>query len=91
MWGYAIGYIEEYEKYKGGVRGTNNDFPLGKKYWFKPNIIWDIYRDKVLNKREIFNCMTSDVKSHEQLKQKMVSKYPSKKTSIITIFNNHGF
>jgi hypothetical protein len=88
MWGYAMGYIEKYEKYYGGVYGN---IPCKDKYWFKPEIIWDLYKNKILTKREIYNCMTSDVKTHAQIKQKMISKYPSKATSIINIFKLYGF
>jgi len=93
MWGYAMGYIETYEKYAkygkyyGGV--TNKNFPREKdgNLWFKPAIIWNLYRDKVLTKKEIFQCMTSDVRSPEELKARMTQKYPLKKESIIYYFN----
>lgn len=88
MWGFAMGYVEKYEKYYGGVFGN---IPCANKYWFKPEIIWDIYKNKILTRREIYNCMTSDVKSHAQFKQKMISKYPSKSTLITNTFKLYGF
>jgi hypothetical protein len=88
MWGYAMGYIEKYEKYNGGV-SSDVIYPGDKEVWFKPQILWDIYRDTVLTKREIFNCMTSDVKSVEQLKQKMISAYPQKADLIINKFKDY--
>lgn len=95
MWGYAMGYIEEYEKYKGGVYGNiphpvNNDGVVFD-YWFTPDIIWGIYRDGILNKKQISDCMTSNVRSHEQLKQRMIDTYPTKKDKINYIFNKYGY
>ena len=88
-----MGYIETYEKYAkygkyyGGV--TNKKFPREKTegLWFKPAIIWNLYRDNVLTKKEIFQCMTSDVRSPEELKARMIQKYPLKKELIIYYFN----
>jgi hypothetical protein len=88
MWGYAMGYIEQYEKYNGKIP-SNMIYPGDKDVWFKPQILWDIYRDTVLTKREIFDCMTSDVKSVEQLKQKMISKHSKKADLIINKFKKY--
>ncbi len=85
MWGFAMGYIQVYEKY-------NYYFlPKGNDYWFKPKIIWDIYINGILTKKQIFDCLTRDVKSHEQLKQSLITRYPGKKYDIIKIFNDYGF
>jgi hypothetical protein len=39
----------------------------------------------------IFDCMTSDVKSHADLKAKMIQNYPDKANKIIDKFNLYGF
>ncbi len=87
MWGFAMGFSRLYEKYD--IPKTSY-FP-GYKYWFKPQIIWDLNRENILTKREIFNCMTSDVQNHAQLKAKMKSTYKNKSSQIENIFNRHGF
>ena len=62
MWGVAMGYLRRNEKYEL----NRIDYP-GKNYWFKPQIIWELNKNNILTKREIFNCMTSDVQNHAQL------------------------
>ncbi len=41
---------------------------------------------KVLTRKEIFDCMTSDVKSTEEVKQKLICKYPKKAIEITNEF-----
>jgi hypothetical protein len=46
--------------------------------------------NKSLSSKEIFDCLTSDVRTPAQLKQKLISKYPSKKDFITSTFGNYG-
>jgi hypothetical protein len=80
MWGYAMGNLACYEKY--GVNPNN-----GKSYWFyKKPTIYNIVNKRILDRKEIYICLTSDVQSVDALKQKLISKYPSKKNQIIAEF-----
>ena len=84
MWGYAMGYIRTYEKYQQKPKN-------GQSKWFQPNLLYDLMTEKILTKKPIFDCLSSDVTSHALLKQKMISRYPSKKDSIIAKFSRYGF
>lgn len=84
MWGYAMGYIRTYEKYQQKPKN-------GQSKWFQPNLLYDLMTEKILTKKQIFDCLSSDVTSHALLKQKMISRYPSKKDSIIAKFSRYGF
>ena len=44
-----------------------------------------------MTERQIFDCLTKDVTSHDLLKQALCNKYPSKKNLIIKVFNNYNF
>ena len=58
-----------------GGHWKNGD-PLNK------DLFYEIMQSNTLTPREIVTCMTSDIKSIEQLKTKLVNKYPSKKAQI---------
>ncbi len=80
MWGYAMGNLACYEKY-----GYNPK--VGKEYWFYKNpTLYNLIIKKVLTRKEIFDCMTSDVKSTEEFKQKLICKYPKKAIEITNEF-----
>lgn len=88
MWGHAMGYINKYEKYSGRVPDS---YPQSDAiYFFKPSIIWDMYRNNILTKKQIYDCLMKDVKSVEQLKQRMIQLYPSKSRLITNTFSTHG-
>ena len=128
MWGYAMGYIQVFEKYgdpntpvtrgsgddirsmeeypnEGGYNNGSMPKPLsgstnligssmaypGTNWWFKPHILWELYRDKHLTKKEIYDCLQPDIRSHPALKNKMIALYPTKKGAIDTIFGKYGF
>ena len=69
MWGYMMGVVQEYECYS---------WQLGDKFlylewndWFKPHVFWTLYQKHVLTKRQIFDCLTSDVYSFDDLVGKL--------------------
>lgn len=69
MWGYMMGVVQEYECYS---------WQLGDKFlylewndWFKPLVFLTLYQKHVLTKRQIFDCLTSDVYSFDDLVGKM--------------------
>ncbi|MFV0291621.1 MAG: hypothetical protein ACK5IJ_12110 [Mangrovibacterium sp.] len=84
MWGYAIGSIQEKTKY-GSV--TTH----GHTNWFKPQIISELYHEKILSIKQIHDCMTSSVRSHLDLRNKMVTNHPSLKDKINNKFEKYGF
>jgi hypothetical protein len=95
MWGYAIGYIQEYEKYTGELR--NQREPPAYRwtdYWFKPQIFWELYRDGVMSKKQIFNSLKFDVRNHIALKDRMVQLSmlsPARINAINMAFFRHGY
>lgn len=88
MWGYAMGYIYQYEKYKDGV--SKEDSYPGYDYYFHPDILWDIYRDSYLDKGEIYRCLTKDVTDVPKLRNKMTALYPDKAVDLEFIFARYG-
>lgn len=84
MWGYAMGYYRTRNKYV--VDNSNH-----KNRWFKVDILYTMMVENILTTKQIFNCLSSDVTSHALLKQKMISKYPEKKSLIEGKFAEYGF
>lgn len=82
-----MGYLRHDKKYNNNAAYY---YP-GENYWFKPQIIGDLCKQRILTKGEIFNCMTSGVQNHAQLKAKMKPAYSSKSSQIENIFNKYGF
>ena len=89
MWGYAMGYIYQYEKYKNGV-SKEDSYPRDDIYYFHPTILWDIYRDSYLDKGEIYKCLTKDVTDVPKLRNKMTALYPDKAVDLEFIFARYG-
>lgn len=89
MWGYAMGYIYQYEKYENGV-SKEDSYPRNDRYYFHPAILWDIYRDSYLDKGEIYRCLTPDVTDVPKLRNKMKTLYPDKAVDLEFIFARHG-
>jgi len=86
MWGYAMGNIMREKKYGGTFNSNDNN------WWFKPQIIYDlVVTYRILNEREIYNCMTSDIRSHEALRNKMINRSLPKAGNIMSTFYRHGF
>ncbi len=84
MWGYAVGNIQQKNKYSDNTtKGTN--------YWFKPQIISDLYYKKILSLKQIYNSLTPGVRSHLEMKDRMVANDIRKKSQINQTFYNYGF
>lgn len=84
MWGYSMGYIHQYEKYYS--IDNNTLYPGSEDYFFKPDVIWDIYRAELLDKQQIFAAMTNNVDDVMEFRNKLSSLYPSESTKIEMIF-----
>lgn len=76
-WAYANESFLYYSK-----KGTYYIF--GARNWYSNPIIgiYDLIINNVLTRKQIYDCMTSDIKSINDLKNKLNAKYPSKKTII---------
>ena len=90
MWGYAMGHIRECEKYE--TEKLDNPYSENgwAKHWFKPDVFWDLYRNNILTKKEIYDCLTSDVKTYAKLIAKMCALYPDVVDEIESTFHNYG-
>lgn len=88
MWGYMMGVVQEYECYSWQL---DDKFPYSAwDDWFKPHVFWTLYQKQVLTKRQIFDCLTSDVYSFDDLVSKMYSKYPYAVAAIEKAFIDNG-
>ena len=67
MWAHAVGYIMEREY--GGVKKST--YPEQGVYWFKPEIIWDLYKYG-MSLKEINQSMTCDVATLQMFKEKLL-------------------
>ena len=93
MWGFYIGGLLASEYYGG-------DWFNGTRYWFHPQILRqlganaDTEEDATLTnpliENQIFACLTSDVRSHEQLRNRLVQNY-GRQQEITTVFEAYGF
>lgn len=84
MWGNYFGYICEKDKF--GSASFNYD-----EAWYKPGIIRRI-DDEVygITPHKIFLCLQSNVRNHQELKNKLISYY-GHSTQINQIFSDYGF
>lgn len=79
MWAHAVGYIMERE-YLGRGKST---YPEQDKYWFKPEIIWDLYRGG-MSLKEINQSMTENVVTLQSFKARLLEDNVSH-TSLINM------
>lgn len=89
MWGYSMGYIQQYEL--EGYKINVGNFPHSAiEGWIKPHAFWDLYAAKTLTKKQIYDCLTPTVDTYDELIDKMTSSYPSKADSIKIAFARNG-
>lgn len=82
MWAYYLESRLYRDRYPG------SDVLFGTSWWFYPQIFYDMDR-KGLNRYRIFSALTADVKSREDLQEKLVTMYPELKTMILSAFNRY--
>lgn len=58
--------------------------------YFNSYPLTDLMENKTLSPAEILNCMTSKVRSIDDLKSALISKYSSKKDDISSCFSPYG-
>lgn len=82
-----MGALRRYESLKGYVP---DKYPKTNNEWFKPEVFWDLDRNGTLSRKNIFDCLTSEVKTYDALYTKMREKFPEKVDSIKACFNRYG-
>ncbi|MDR2586607.1 MAG: hypothetical protein LBC84_10405 [Prevotellaceae bacterium] len=90
MWGYAMEHIQECEKYNPSLKDSLYSAVWLNNNWFKPEVFWDIYREQILTKKQIFDCLSIDVNKYDHLITKMHTLYPNQSGAIDSIFVVHG-
>ena len=90
MWGYAMEHIYECEKYYPHRLDSLYSANWNNPNWFKPEIYWDLYRNNILTKKQIFDCLSRDVDTYDKLVDKMHTLYPDQAHVIDTTFNFYG-
>ncbi len=89
MWGYMMEYAQYYDCYEKDALPEN--FPAKDWVdWFKPQVFWQLYQQKTLTKRQIFDCLTNDIYSFDNLASLMYSKYPESAEKIAEAFEKYG-
>ena len=85
MWGNFMGYTQANEKF--------DDYPcFGDEPidgWIYPQLFMEIYNEGILSKKEIFDCLTLEVDTYNDLVSKLYSLYPDRAVDIENIFNNY--
>ena len=84
MWGYFMGIIQANES-----RGSNY-LISAPTTWIKPQVFGDLYNNGVLSKKQIFDSLTSNVKTYDALVERMYDLYPLKADEIESAFMNNG-
>lgn len=67
MWGFYVGGLLATRAYPGSYYN-------GTTYWFRPQIMRNLV-GAGLSEKQIFDCLTSSITSHEQLKNKLIERY----------------
>ena len=77
--GESWAYANEY--YSAGYSGVPG-------HWFHQNIsaIKTLLNNGTLTRKQLYDCLTKDVKSIDDFKKKLVEKYPSKSSMINAAF-----
>ena len=88
MWGFNVGGYLATQEYNAGGKFDLHDY---RENWFKQEIIASLLVGSVgLTHKQIYDCLTEDVRSHEQLKNKLILKYGNE-AAIKKVFSNNGF
>jgi hypothetical protein len=103
MWGFYVGGLLANERYGHLFTEDNTRLPFeGDFWWFRPQIFRQFTGVKPrpialnprladpLTEKQIFDCLTSDVISHAQLRNRLISNY-GRQDEINAIFTSFGF
>lgn len=85
MWGYSIGSINAYEKF------NDSTFPqIDYRRWFKPEVFYKLITNSILTKKQVFDCLNSNIDTYDKLVEEMYSRYPDKADEIEAAFMEFG-
>lgn len=84
MWAHAVGYIMLYEYW--GTNISRISYPESGRYWFKPEIIWDLYKAG-MSLKDISQSMTEDITTRSSFKAQLVKDNSLYTSKIQSIFN----
>lgn len=80
-----MGYTQAAEKF-----GTSSA-PMGilktVDTWIYPQVFWEIISTNILTKKQIYDCLTSDVDTYNELVSKLYTLYPERADDIEKILN----
>lgn len=68
-----------------------NDTIDHDRWWFKSQILTELFYEGELTTTQVYNCLNSDIRSHQQLKEALKNAYPEKSRIIESKFNQYGF
>ena len=83
MWGFYVGGLLATRQYAG------THF-YKEHVWFKPWILRRLVDYAGLTQKQIFDCLTGDVRSHEQLKNRLIFRYGNRE-KVAAAFAFYGF
>ena len=84
MWAHAAGYIMLYEYLEKDISSAL--YPKRGNYWFKPEIIWELYKVG-MSLQDINQSMTDGVVTMQSFKEQLISDNPTYDSQISSIFN----
>lgn len=87
MWGYFMGYTQAYERF-GETQSDIKELEVVDT-WIYPQVFWEIYTNNILTKKQIFDCLSTDVETYNTLVAKLYTLYPDKAVDIAEEFNNY--
>ena len=91
MWGFFLEWKCMNNQAKLGFSDFGTVNLTGTSHWFKPQIMKELNVTCGLTVKQIYDCLTSDVYSHQLLKAKLKSKHPSLSQQIDKAFSDYGF
>lgn len=83
MWGYFMENSTYHDRY-GGTMPTK-----GNNYWFHPQI-FRYMEERGISKSQIFKALQSDVKSRDDLENRLLELYPAKSAMIQQVFERYS-
>lgn len=88
MWGYCMGYVQATEKF--GMSPEVVGLLDVVDEWIYPQVFWEIIDNDILAKRQIYDCLTSEVDTYNELVSKLYALYPNKAIAIEQVLNKYS-
>ncbi len=84
MWGYYMGYARTKRRYPSIERGVKS-----VDEWIYPQKFWTIDSLDILLPFQIFDCLSPEVDTYDELVDRIYTLYPDKVLQIEAILNDH--